>query len=34
MLATFLENEKLFIDNNDKKEHKGDPNYYMPGEDN
>lgn len=34
MLATFLENGKLFIDNNDIQEHKSDPNYYKPGEDN
>lgn len=33
-LATFLENRKLFIDNNEMKEHKSDPYYYKPGEDN
>lgn len=33
-LATFLENRKLFIDNNEIKEHKSDPNYYKPGKDN
>ncbi|NRD78611.1 DUF421 domain-containing protein [Bacillus sp. BRMEA1] len=34
MLATFLENGKLFIDNNVIKEHKKDPYYYEPGRDN
>lgn len=33
-LATFLENGKLFIDNNEIKEHKGDPYFYKPGKDN
>jgi uncharacterized membrane protein YcaP (DUF421 family) len=33
-LATFLEDGKLFIDNNEIKEHKGDPYYYKPGRDN
>ena len=33
-LATFLENGKLFIDNNEINDHKSDPNYYKPGEDN
>ncbi|ETI70257.1 DUF421 domain-containing protein [Neobacillus vireti] len=31
MLATFLENRKIFIDNNQIKEHKNDPYYYKPG---
>jgi uncharacterized membrane protein YcaP (DUF421 family) len=30
-LATFLENQKVFIDNNEIKEHKNDPYYYKPG---
>jgi uncharacterized membrane protein YcaP (DUF421 family) len=34
MLATYLENGKLFIDNNDIKEHNGDPYLYKPGRDN
>lgn len=34
ILATYLENGKLFIDNDVIKEHKGDPYYYNPGEDN
>jgi uncharacterized membrane protein YcaP (DUF421 family) len=34
MLATYLENGKLFIDNNDIKEHNGDPYFYKPGRDN
>jgi uncharacterized membrane protein YcaP (DUF421 family) len=34
LLATFLEDGKLFIDNNEMKEHKGDPYYYKPGRDN
>ncbi|MEH6956153.1 DUF421 domain-containing protein [Neobacillus drentensis] len=33
-LATYLEDGKLFIDNNKIKDHKGDPYYYMPGRDN
>lgn len=33
-LATYLENGKLFIDNNVIKEHKSDPYYYKPGRDN
>jgi uncharacterized membrane protein YcaP (DUF421 family) len=33
-LATFLENGKLFIDNNVIKERKNDPYYYKPGRDN
>jgi uncharacterized membrane protein YcaP (DUF421 family) len=33
-LATLLEEGKLFIDNNEIKEHKGDPYYYKPGRDN
>ncbi|MBK5480694.1 DUF421 domain-containing protein [Peribacillus sp. TH16] len=33
-LATFLEDGKLFIDNNEIKEHKSDPYYYKPGRDN
>jgi uncharacterized membrane protein YcaP (DUF421 family) len=33
-LATYLENGKLFIDNNVIKEHKNDPFYYKPGKDN
>ncbi len=34
MLATFQENGKLFIDNNEIKDHKNAPYYYKPGEDN
>lgn len=34
MLATFLDNGKLFIDNNEIKNHKNNPYYYNPGEDN
>jgi len=34
MLATYLENGKLFIDNNDIKEHNGDPYSYKPERDN
>jgi uncharacterized membrane protein YcaP (DUF421 family) len=33
-LATFLEDGKLFIDNNEMKDHKGDPYYYKPGREN
>lgn len=33
-LATFLENGKLFIDNNSVDNHKGDPYYYKPGRNN
>ncbi|MEH7179530.1 DUF421 domain-containing protein [Neobacillus vireti] len=33
-LATLLEDGKLFIDNNDEKDHKGNPFYYNPGKDN
>ncbi|MEH7305106.1 DUF421 domain-containing protein, partial [Neobacillus drentensis] len=33
-LATFLEDGKLFIDNNEIIEHKNDPYYYKPGRDN
>jgi uncharacterized membrane protein YcaP (DUF421 family) len=33
-IATYLENGKLFIDNNEIKEHKGDPYYYKPGRNN
>ncbi|MCH6264049.1 MULTISPECIES: DUF421 domain-containing protein [Neobacillus] len=33
ILATYLENGKLFIDNDVIKKHKGDPYYYNPGED-
>jgi uncharacterized membrane protein YcaP (DUF421 family) len=33
-LATFLENGKLFIDNNKIKDHKKNPSYYNPGKDN
>ena len=33
-LATFLEDGKLFIDNNEMKDHKGDPYYYKPGSEN
>jgi len=33
-LATFLENGKLFIDNNVIKARKNDPYYYKPGRDN
>jgi len=34
ILATFLEDGKLFIDNNEIMEHKSDPYYYKPGRDN
>ncbi|MED4204581.1 DUF421 domain-containing protein [Neobacillus mesonae] len=35
MLAVFLENRKLFIDNNKiQHNHNNDPNYYKPGKDN
>ncbi|WP_051591092.1 DUF421 domain-containing protein [Bacillus sp. UNC438CL73TsuS30] len=34
MLATFLDNGTLFIDNNEIKSHKNNPYYYNPGEDN
>ncbi|WP_256218354.1 DUF421 domain-containing protein [Bacillus sp. MUM 116] len=34
ILATFLDNGKLFIDNNEVKHHKNDPYFYKPGEDN
>lgn len=34
MLATYLENGKLFIDNNGLQNHKNDPSYYEPGKDN
>ncbi|OCA91840.1 DUF421 domain-containing protein [Pseudobacillus wudalianchiensis] len=34
MLATFLENGTLFIDDNEIKSHKNDPYYYTPGKDN
>ncbi|MDQ6597337.1 DUF421 domain-containing protein [Bacillus salipaludis] len=34
MLATFLDNGKLFIDNNEIKSNKNNPYYYNPGEDN
>lgn len=34
MLATYLENGTLFIDNHEVKDHKGDPYYYNPGKDN
>ncbi len=33
-LATFLEDGNLFIDNNEMKDHKGDPYYYKPGSEN
>lgn len=33
-LATYLENGKLFIDNNVIRENKNDPYYYKPGKDN
>jgi uncharacterized membrane protein YcaP (DUF421 family) len=33
MLATFLENGTLFIDDNQLKNHKNDPYYYTPGKD-
>ena len=33
-LATYLEDGKIFIDNNEIKEHKSDPYYYKPGRDN
>ncbi|MEH7414695.1 DUF421 domain-containing protein [Neobacillus drentensis] len=33
-LATYLEDGKLFIDNNEEKEHKSNPYYYKPGKDN
>ena len=32
-LATFLDNGKLFIDNNEITNHKNDPYYYNPGKD-
>jgi uncharacterized membrane protein YcaP (DUF421 family) len=34
ILATFLDDGTLFIDNNEVKEHRGDPYYYKPGRDN
>ena len=34
MLATFLENGTLFIDNKEIKNHKNDPRYYNPGKGN
>lgn len=34
MLATFLENKKLAIDNNKIQNHPHDPYYYKPGKDN
>ncbi|MDR7000668.1 uncharacterized membrane protein YcaP (DUF421 family) [Neobacillus niacini] len=34
ILATFLDNGKLFIDNNEIINHRKDPYYYKPGEDN
>jgi uncharacterized membrane protein YcaP (DUF421 family) len=34
MLATFLENGSIFIDDNEIKSHKHDPYYYTPGKDN
>ncbi|TWD86831.1 uncharacterized membrane protein YcaP (DUF421 family) [Neobacillus bataviensis] len=33
-LATLLEDGKLFIDNNEEKEHNSNPYYYKPGRDN
>jgi uncharacterized membrane protein YcaP (DUF421 family) len=33
ILATFLENGKIFIDNNDISQHNNDPNAYNPGKD-
>lgn len=33
-LATLLEDGKLFIDNNEEKDHKSNPFYYNPGKDN
>ena len=33
-LATFLENGKLFIDNNKIMDHKNNPSFYNPGKDN
>ena len=33
-LATFLENGKLLIDNNEIRAHNSDPTYYKPGRDN
>ncbi|MEH6907138.1 DUF421 domain-containing protein [Neobacillus drentensis] len=33
-LATYLEDGKVYIDNNEKKDHKGDPYYYKPGREN
>lgn len=34
ILATYLENGTVYIDDNEIKEHKGDPYYYYPGKDN
>ncbi|WP_442599816.1 DUF421 domain-containing protein [Neobacillus sp. D3-1R] len=34
ILATYLENGNLFIDNNEIKDHTSDPYYYKPGKDN
>lgn len=34
MLATLLENGKLYIDNNELTDHNHDPYYYNPGKDN
>lgn len=34
ILATFLDDGTLFIDNNEVEEHDGDPYYYKPGRDN
>ncbi|WML47597.1 DUF421 domain-containing protein [Neobacillus sp. PS3-34] len=34
MLATFLENRKLYIDDNEIKEHNVNPYFYKPGADN
>ncbi|WP_409288052.1 DUF421 domain-containing protein [Peribacillus sp. SCS-37] len=34
ILATFLEDGSLFIDNNDIEDHKNDPYYYKPGRNN